>query len=281
MKASRYYKLIWIACSLLAVPLSAQDYCIPPVHEPNFTGLIRVAMYRNGVTAPMHDQGSTISDLYKHYPQSIELQAGGLYDLHITTRHELLDGGFSNRMNTRVWVDWNSDGDFTDAGEEVGRWNDHEPGLVSAAVDVPTDAAAAVRMRVYTDMPEADGHDTPTPCGYEGSDNPLGHRGEVEDYTLTIALATGIHDNEQQTPFCHPNPCTESVFIPVSPRADGSAAVIIYNALGEEVARPFEGILSTGEHMVEWRPGAMANGLYYYRIQTQGYSTTGSVVLHR
>jgi hypothetical protein len=229
----------------------------------------------------MFEQASTITDLYKHYPQPITVSAGEPYSLHITTVDEIIGVGFTDKLNSRVWVDWNSDGDFTDAGEEVSRWDDHDPGLVTNTIASPAGASGSVRMRVYVDMPEEDGHDAPTPCGYLHSDNTLGQHGEVEDFTLAISTTTDVRTSVQQDVVCRPNPFTETVFIPLSLQAGGAAAVVIYNALGEEVARPFDGTLPPGAHTVQWTPGSEPAGLYYYRIQTGEYSAGGSVVLHR
>lgn len=77
-----------------------------------------------------------------------------------------------------IWVDWNNDGDFLDAGENVYNSN----GCVAAGTYTPsftvpvTQAIGNYRMRVIADYSGC----TPTSCTIAGT------RGEAEDYTLTV-----------------------------------------------------------------------------------------------
>ena len=73
-----------------------------------------------------------------------------------------------------VWIDWNIDGDFDDAGEEVYVKRGTAP--FSSSINVPAYATpGSTRMRVRmgygTDL---------TACGTDS------YQGEVEDYTLTV-----------------------------------------------------------------------------------------------
>lgn len=77
----------------------------------------------------------------------------------------------------RVWVDWNQDGDFDDAAEEAAAPEPSQRAL-SATITVPLDAlAGATRIRVS--------------MRFAGDGAPLSvgdfDRGEVEDYTATVA----------------------------------------------------------------------------------------------
>ena len=81
-----------------------------------------------------------------------------------------------SQQTWRIWVDWNHDGDFSDAGEEVVTVGPSQR-AVSATFTVPADAVAGetrvrVAMKYYADGP-------PEPV--EVSDF-----GEVEDYTGVV-----------------------------------------------------------------------------------------------
>lgn len=79
-----------------------------------------------------------------------------------------------------VWVDWNQDGDFTDAGEAVTPIAG-SPGVgpYTGSINVPVGALTGpTRMRVRINFSAA-----PLPCG-------LTSFGEVEDYTLIVLEPT-------------------------------------------------------------------------------------------
>ncbi|MEO1449309.1 MAG: S8 family serine peptidase, partial [Bacteroidota bacterium] len=78
---------------------------------------------------------------------------------------------------TKIWIDYNQDGDFDDPGEEVFDQGSASANTVMDEFVVPATAMlGATRMRVYMQFDEA-----PDPC-----DDPLDAFGEVEDYCLTI-----------------------------------------------------------------------------------------------
>jgi PKD repeat protein len=79
-----------------------------------------------------------------------------------------------------IWVDWNQDGDFEDAGEEIYR------SAIENAVDYSTDITVPItanlgetRLRVKVHYNLNDYNPNDTPCG-------VGGYGEVEDYSINI-----------------------------------------------------------------------------------------------
>lgn len=85
-----------------------------------------------------------------------------------------------------IWCDWNRDGDFTDAGENV--YTSPLGGAYSGSFVIPTTASlGAVRMRIRLTDTAAGGNSTP--CG-------VSSYGEVEDYTLNVAAAGVMVDEE-------------------------------------------------------------------------------------
>ena len=83
-----------------------------------------------------------------------------------------------------AWIDWNADGDFNDAGEQIVSAQSVASGTVNNTVSVPAGAVIGqsfARFRVSTNN-----------TGSDNSNTPVGtvQSGEVEDYAVTIAANT-------------------------------------------------------------------------------------------
>ncbi len=104
--------------------------------------------------------------------QVASLEFGNFYDLEIEKR------GANQTSTTSVWIDWNNDGDFTDADENVlTETSTENPAFLSSVINVPgTALPGTTRMRVAMTR----GDTAPTPCATLPN-------GEVEDYTIMIA----------------------------------------------------------------------------------------------
>lgn len=98
-----------------------------------------------------------------------DLQAGESYTLELTP-------GGSYTEQWRVWIDYNGDLDFDDAGEQVASVSGS--GTLSASFVVPVDATGSTRMRVSMKWGSA-----PSPCETFSY-------GEVEDYTVSFMTAS-------------------------------------------------------------------------------------------
>ncbi|WP_345375310.1 GEVED domain-containing protein [Algivirga pacifica] len=78
-------------------------------------------------------------------------------------------------ITAAAWIDWNQDGDFDDAGEEVYQFEGSGP--FTTDVNIPQSATlGTTRMRVRLGYSK-----TLTPCGTDT------YQGEVEDYSITIS----------------------------------------------------------------------------------------------
>ena len=98
---------------------------------------------------------------------SISVESGNSYNITMIP-------GFSSRARKefwRVWIDYNMDGDFTDAGEQVFA-KDRQKGTVSGSINIPSGLTGQTGMRVSMKY-----NSVQTSCEQFAY-------GEVEDYTL-------------------------------------------------------------------------------------------------
>lgn len=78
----------------------------------------------------------------------------------------------------------------------------------------------------------------------------------------------------------YPNPFNPTTSIQFSVQKSGQTSLIVYNVLGEEVGRLFEGIAEPGkQYSVTFNASENSSGVYYYRLSGVGLSEMKSMVL--
>ncbi|KGD69120.1 reprolysin-like metallopeptidase [Flavobacterium aquatile] len=147
----------------------------------------------------------------------------------------------------RVYIDYNKDGDFTDAGESVYSRARTTVTPVSGSFTVPAAAAlGSTRMRVimrYNTTPT-------TPCG-------TFDYGQVEDYTVNITSTAREEVTTNQVSFnLYPNPVKGDV-VNIS-NLEVDSTYTIYNMIGQELGKGsienesiYVGSLSAGTYLIE------------------------------
>ena len=106
-------------------------------------------------------------------------------------------------------------------------------------------------------------------------------------YILQNELQTIVHDNLSSKPTRqnlsqnHPNPFNSSTTINYSLANDCHVKIIIYNLLGEVVAKLVNGFQSRGLHNVKWDAKNLPGGIYIYRIEADGFSAVKKMFLQK
>jgi len=167
----------------------------------------------------------------------------------------------------RVWIDYNGDLDFNDAGEMVfeqvipGGANGSSTQSTTGTITIPVNATPGnKRMRVA--MKQAAFAD---PC--ETFDF-----GEVEDYTIQInqnenaSRRENLDGHKPEKSFTlFPNPAKEAVFLNLKGDAGKPATIQIYNALGEKVAE--QQMAALPDELIHFDLSNYGNGLYLVSVQ--------------
>jgi len=143
-------------------------YCTPNPSSVDGSGITNVSFGTINNTT-----GTEINNYGDFSAQSTSISQGATATVNIT-----YSTGYT--YDTKIWVDWNNDSDFDDAGEEVysGTSTGSNPTTLVAAFNVPVGASIGNhRMRIG-------GQDNGpcTPC-YTGT------YGSYEDYTINVTAA--------------------------------------------------------------------------------------------
>ncbi len=153
----------------------ALNYCIPLVDLLSSDIGINKVTLTKGSTTLIKNETTSGEKAYSDFSttQKATLTFGATYTLDVARLTN------SNSLNYKAWIDFNVDGDFNDAGEEI-----MSTGMISGldattTFTVPNKSASFegnTRLRVASSY----GNFTNTPCG-------VNTVGEYEDYGITLA----------------------------------------------------------------------------------------------
>ncbi|HEX9005973.1 MAG TPA: T9SS type A sorting domain-containing protein [Bacteroidota bacterium] len=77
----------------------------------------------------------------------------------------------------------------------------------------------------------------------------------------------------------YPNPFNPSTTIRFSLQQRSHVTLVVFNILGQKVAELVNGAMSAGTHEVRFNAGRLASGLYLYRLASNEFSQTRSLLL--
>ncbi|MCX6133925.1 MAG: T9SS type A sorting domain-containing protein [Ignavibacteriales bacterium] len=94
------------------------------------------------------------------------------------------------------------------------------------------------------------------------------------DQERSMPLAFSLHQN-------YPNPFNPSTALSFRLSAISLVTLKVSNALGEEVATLVNEVRPAGLNSVRWDASSLPSGVYYYRLQSNGYLATKKMLLLR
>ncbi|MDD5088556.1 MAG: T9SS type A sorting domain-containing protein [bacterium] len=78
---------------------------------------------------------------------------------------------------------------------------------------------------------------------------------------------------------CYPNPFNARAVIEYTLSSPGEVRVEIFDALGRLAGTPLSGMQTAGTQRAVWDAGMRTSGAYFYRLQADGRSQTGKMIL--
>lgn len=102
---------------------------------------------------------------------------------------------------------------------------------------------------------------------------------ELADVTYTGTSDETVEPVSISGAAFYPNPFTETLSIGVTLPSASVVTVAIYSLDGRLVESITPGVLSQGNHMLEWNAGSLENGIYLVRLSTPGGTFTEKVHL--
>jgi hypothetical protein len=153
------------------------DYCTPLVDMLSSDVAINSVVVKDKNNRTVINNASTGGvAFYTDYSDPkypAKMTFGSKYDIYVDRKTN------SNQVNYKAWIDWNIDGDFTDAGEEIMSSGATSGNSVNASFSVPklkNSFEGKTKMRVGV----AYGSFANSPCG-------VNQVGEFEDYLIELA----------------------------------------------------------------------------------------------
>jgi len=197
------------------------EHCTPIIGVTTSTDVgISYVSLEDPITSDLFENSSAAGDSYTDYSSlgAVELNFGGTYNFEVRRSSNV------NPMNRKVWIDWNVDGDFDDAGELIATEATGNTMSWTGAINVP-DASGAFEANTLMRVGVSFNNDLNLPCG--ASDNPAANRiGEFEDYAVRVV-------NDGDKPVITLNGA-DTVFIEQKPVPD-------YVSLGATATDPSQG----------------------------------------
>ncbi len=77
----------------------------------------------------------------------------------------------------------------------------------------------------------------------------------------------------------YPNPFNPSTTIKFSTSESGSVSLKVYNLLGQQVRTLINGFVEAGTHAVKFNAEGLHSGLYFYKLESAGFSQVKKMTL--
>ena len=174
-------------------------------------------------------------------------------------------------------------GDFLGSGaaaaSRIARWNGEEWEGLGTGVD--NEIGSAVGYAVAVDGDDVFVGGSFTIAGEKSSLNIAkwskpGNSISTDTRVAAVEQSLNASSLNVQT---WPNPIASSGTFSLNLPNEAFVRIALYNTRGEEVALIHEGLLSEGESRIRWSRNQLPGGVYFYRLQGEGFSEGGKLMV--
>ncbi len=215
------------------------------------------------------NQASAKLTSYSDYMSSpTNVNRNGSYDLTVNAN---TDGNYTT--TTRVWIDWNQNCSFDDAGEayDLGDATNTSDGATSNSpfsITIPVSAALGnTVMRVSTKFKD-DG--TPTSC-----EN--GFDGEVEDYTVNVQTSLAVEEFGFDNFAVFPNPNKGEFTIKLNSSLSSNVNVEVYDLRGRKIFK--NKYKDAGDFNETIHLNQVQSGMYILNVSDDKRKSTKKIII--
>jgi len=180
------------------------------------------------------------------------------YDLTVYANS---DGNY--QIITYVWIDWNQNCSFDDAGEQydLGQSADivNDPTANSPlSVTIPNEALLGnTTMRVTTKYTDPNANQFPTSCE-------MGHDAEVEDYTINVLTSLSVDEFSIDSFVIYPNPNNGEFTVKLN-SSSNTINVTVYDIRGRQIyENTFDNASSFNQTI---NIGSVQSGMYLVKVR--------------
>jgi hypothetical protein len=202
-----------------------------------------------------------------------EVQRGDSHELTVN-----VNTGGVNTTQTKVWIDWNRNCNFNDAGEayDLGSVNNNANSATSLSplmITIPEDAAFGdLVMRIATKKSNSFFVSNPTSCE-------TSFLGEVEDYTLRVVDSLNVIEDRVFDDFnLYPNPTKGAVVLNLKLKNTTTLSLQLFDVRGKLVeTKVFSDLVENFSEKIFFNKASA--GLYLLKIMNGDAHTTRKLII--
>lgn len=248
----------------------AQQYCMLPGRTSYSTlqpGITNFKLNNINRTSLNVEQALNLPPVVVVTTDSTVLARGKTYTVSITHSEDNVSFA-GDKNNIRIWIDYDKNFKFTDAGETVVTKDMEVPGTTyTATFTVPANAPLGpTRLRATAKMSSDAGHSIPTSC--DDPADQFGYHGEMEDYKVIIAMfPTGVQETAQQLEASvYPNPSGSNITVSLNYAGNAPVSIDMFDMTGKMIANVVKEQQFQPSYNIDLNSYAQAPGIYFLRI---------------